>query len=118
MFTVSFQVLDVEGSRDITDGCIADLSYFRLRELNIFNTSISVKGLAAILQVKVTMTVTANVTVMGRLLVTTVTVTVTTTVIRTVTTTVAVITAGTMLKTVTVTVPEYSDHHGDNDKNW
>ena len=75
--TLSFQVLDVEGSRDITDGCIADLSYFRLRELNIFNTSISVQGLAAILQVTETMTVTVMVTVM----VTTVTVTVTTMVI-------------------------------------
>ena len=92
MFTVYFQVLDVEGSRDITDGCIADLSYFRLRELNIFNTSISVQGLAAILQVTGTMTVTVIVTVMVRLLVTMVTVTVTTTVIRTVTTMVVLIT--------------------------
>ena len=46
----SLQLLDVEGSRDVTDGSIAHLSNFRLRELNIFNTNISVTGLAALLQ--------------------------------------------------------------------
>ena len=46
----SLQLLDVEGSRDVTDGCIAHLTNFRLRELNIFNTNISVTGLAALLQ--------------------------------------------------------------------
>ncbi|XP_023335840.1 uncharacterized protein LOC111707070 [Eurytemora carolleeae] len=44
------QVLDVEGSRDITDLCIQYLAEFRLRELNVFNTSLTIRGFAAVLQ--------------------------------------------------------------------
>jgi hypothetical protein len=46
----SLQLLDVEGSRDVTDECVSHLTYFKLRELNIFNTCVTRNGLAGILQ--------------------------------------------------------------------
>jgi len=46
----SLQCLDVENSRDVTDNGVQYICVFRLRELNIFNCSISVQGLAAIVQ--------------------------------------------------------------------
>jgi len=45
----TLQSLDVENSRDVTDNGIQFICMFRLRDLNIFNCSISVQGLAAII---------------------------------------------------------------------
>ena len=46
----AFYLILLQGSRDVTDECVAHLSHLKLRELNIFNTNISINGLAGILQ--------------------------------------------------------------------
>ena len=42
--------MDVENSRDVTDNGVQYICMFKLSQLNIFNCSLSVQGLAAIVQ--------------------------------------------------------------------